>query len=87
MDVAWDMLNKIAISDVIYFAFNAVINECENHHVFIGYSHCPICNSPIIDTWTRVVGFYEPRRSYSTDRKRERDARKWYKYANERLEL
>ena len=86
-DVAWDMLNKIAISDVIYFAFNAVINECENHHVFIGTSHCPICNKPISDTWSRVVGFYEPRRTYSAARKKERDARKWYHYANERLEL
>jgi ribonucleoside-triphosphate reductase len=55
-DVAWDMLNKIAISDVIYFAFNAVINECKDHHAFIGTDYCPICGKPVMDTWTRVVG-------------------------------
>jgi anaerobic ribonucleoside-triphosphate reductase len=81
------MLNKIAISDVIYFAFNAIINECKDHHAFIGTDYCPICGKPVMDTWSRVVGFYEPRRAYSAARKRERDARKWYHYANERLEL
>ena len=55
-DVAWDMLNKIAISDVIYFAFNAIINECKNHHVFIGTDHCPTCGEPTSDTWSRIVG-------------------------------
>jgi hypothetical protein len=34
-----------------------------------------------------VYKVYEPRRAYSSERKRERDARKWYHYANERLEL
>jgi anaerobic ribonucleoside-triphosphate reductase len=50
------MLNKIAISDVIYFAFNAVINECKDHHAFIGTDYCPICGKPVMDTWSRVVG-------------------------------
>lgn len=86
-DVAWDMLNKIAISDVIYFAFNSIINECENHHGFVGTDICPICGKPVFDTYTRIVGFLEPRRTYSSVRKRERDARQWYKYANNKLEI
>lgn len=86
-DVAWDMLNKIAISDVIYFAFNSIINECEDHHGFVGTDICPICGKPVFDTYTRIVGFLEPRRTYSSVRKRERDARQWYKYANNKLEI
>ena len=34
-----------------------------------------------------VYKVYEPRSAYSAARKKERDARKWYHYANDRLEL
>lgn len=81
-DMAWDMLNKIALQDVIYFAFNTRINECENHHGFVGSDHCPHCGGEVYDTYQRIVGFLVPSRSYSKDRFREFNARKWYGYAD-----
>lgn len=80
-EVAWDMLNMIAQSGVIYFAFNTRINECKNHHGFVGTDTCPICGEPVFDTYQRIVGFLEPVRTYSKDRKREFSTRKWYEYA------
>ena len=46
-DVAWDVLNKIAQAGVIYFAFNTRINECDNHHGFVGTDICPECGHGI----------------------------------------
>ena len=86
-DVAWDMLNTIANNKVFYFAFNTRINECENHHGFVGTDICPKCGGKIIDTYQRIVGFLEPRRTYSKDRKREFDTRKWYSYAQMKGEI
>lgn len=80
-DVAWDMLNRIALSDVIYFAFNTRINECKNHHGFIGKSFCSTCGEPVFDTYQRIVGYLVPTRSYSKERFKEFNTRKWYEYA------
>ena len=55
-DMAWDMLNTIAESGVIYFAFNTRINECKNHHGFVGTDICPVCGEPVFDTYQRIVG-------------------------------
>lgn len=80
-DMAWDMLNYIASKEVIYFAFNTRINECCNHHGFVGTDICPECGEGVFDTYQRIVGFLEPVRSYSKDRKREYSTRQWYEYA------
>ncbi|HJI48700.1 MAG TPA: hypothetical protein OIL97_03990 [Oscillospiraceae bacterium] len=80
-DTAWDVLNKIALSDVIYFAFNTRINECENHHGFVGTNMCPTCGKPVYDTYQRIVGYLVPTRNYSKDRFKEFNTRKWYEYA------
>ena len=80
-DMAWEMLNKIALSGVIYFAFNTRINECENHHGFVGTNVCPICGKPVFDTYQRIVGYLVPTRSYSKERFKEFNTRKWYEYA------
>lgn len=80
-DMAWEMLNQIALQDVIYFAFNTRINECKNHHGFIGQDHCPVCGEPVFDTYQRVVGYLVPTRSYSKERFREFNTRKWFEYA------
>lgn len=80
-DMAWDMLNKIAESGVIYFAFNTRINECEDHHGFVGTDICPTCGKPVFDTYQRIVGYLVPTRSYSKDRFKEFNTRKWYEYA------
>jgi ribonucleoside-triphosphate reductase len=77
-DVAWDMLNKIAQSGVFYFAFNTRINECKNHHGFVGTDICPTCGEPVFDTYQRIVGFLEPVRSYSSARQKEFSTRQWY---------
>ena len=80
-DMAWDVLNMIARSGVIYFAFNTRINECEDHHGFVGTDICPTCGKPVFDTYQRIVGYLVPARSYSKDRLREFGTRNWYEYA------
>lgn len=80
-DMAWDMLNRIAQSGVIYFAFNTRINECKNHHGFVGTDICPICGEGVFDTYQRIVGYLVPTRSYSKDRFKEFTTRQWYEYA------
>lgn len=85
-DVAWDMLNYIASQGVFYFAFNTRINECEKHHGFVGTDICPECGGHVVDTYQRIVGFLEPRRSYSKERQREFDTRQWYSYAQLKAE-
>jgi ribonucleoside-triphosphate reductase len=80
-DVAWDNLNKIAQSGVIYFAYNTRINECKNHHGFVGTDICPECGEPVYDTYQRIVGFLVPTRSYSKDRFKEFTTRMWFNYA------
>lgn len=77
-EVAWDMLNYVAKSGVIYSAFNCKINVCADKHASIGTSVCPKCGKPIVDQFTRVVGFYTPVSSYQKIRRKEFDARKWY---------
>jgi len=80
-DMAWDMLNNIAKAGVIYFAFNTRINECKNHHGFVGTDICPICGEPVFDTYQRIVGYLVPTRNYSSTRKKEFNIRNWYEYA------
>lgn len=77
-DVAWDMLNYVAKSGVIYSAFNTKINTCSHKHAFIGTDICPRCGERMTDQYTRVVGFYTPVSSYQRIRKREFNNRKWY---------
>ena len=81
-DTAWEMLNKIALENVIYFAFNTRINECINHHGFVGSDICPECGEPVFDTYQRIVGYLVPTRAYSKDRLREFTTRQWYEYAD-----
>ncbi|MBQ2176822.1 MAG: anaerobic ribonucleoside-triphosphate reductase [Alphaproteobacteria bacterium] len=80
-EAAWDMLNKIALENVIYFAFNTRINECENHHGFVGTDICPVCGKSVFDTYQRIVGYLVPTRAYSKDRFKEFTTRQWYEYA------
>lgn len=79
---AWDMLNYVASQGVIYFAFTTKINVCADKHASIGTNNCPICGSPIIDQYARVVGFYTPVSSYQNIRKREFNQRQWYDVLN-----
>lgn len=55
-EAAWEMLNYVAASGVIYFAFTTKISVCKDRHAFIGTKTCPVCGEPIADTYARVVG-------------------------------
>lgn len=74
---SWELLNKIAKAGVIYFAYNTKISVCESEHAFFGKT-CPKDGKPMIDTYSRIVGFLVPTSSYSKERKREFDKRKWF---------
>ena len=80
-DAAWEMLNLIALKNVIYFAFNTRINVCKNHHGFVGTNTCPHCGEPVFDTYQRIVGFLVPSKAYSKERFKEFSARQWYSYS------
>ena len=75
---AWKMLNYVASSGVIYFAFTTKINVCEDKHAFIGTKTCPKCGKPLADQFARVVGFYTPVSGYQKIRKKEFNLRRWY---------
>lgn len=77
-EAAWDMLNYVASQGVIYFAFTTKINVCEDKHSSIGTTNCPSCGKPIVDQYSRVVGFYVPVSGYQKIRKQEFNRRKWY---------
>lgn len=80
-DLAWDVLNQIAKTGVIYFAFNTKISVCKHNHGFMGDT-CPTCGGPAVDSYQRIVGFLTPRASYSSTRKKEFDNRKFDFYDN-----
>lgn len=80
-EAAWDMLNYVAASGVIYFAFTTKIKVCKHKHAFISEKKCPVCGEDVADTYARVVGFYVPVSSYQQIRKQEFDNRKWMNLA------
>lgn len=73
---AWDMLNYISDQGVTYFAFNNKIQACKNNHAFFG-KICPECGEPVHTEYSRIVGFFVPVKTYSTERKAEYDLREW----------
>lgn len=75
-DKAWNMLKYIIQSGVKYFAFTGKINACSQNHGFYG-SVCPECGRPVETTYSRIVGFYTPIRTYSSPRKAEWKMRDW----------
>ena len=74
---AWNMLNRVASSGVIYFAYNVKISVCAEGHGFFGHI-CPKCGGEVIDTFQRIVGYLVPSGSYGKERKAEFLSRKWY---------
>lgn len=76
---AWDILNYLGKSGVIYSCFNKKISVCEDEHAYIGNGCCPKCGKPKYDEFTRIVGFLTPTKSYSKERFEEFNNRKWYK--------
>ena len=80
---AWKLLNYVASTGTMYFAFNALIGTCEDHHAFIGSEVCPVCGKPVKDKWTRVVGFYRPIADWQEVRRKEGNRRRWYRIGGE----
>lgn len=76
-DTAWKMLNKVADSGVVYFAFCTRISACKNNHGFYG-DVCPVCGEPTQTTYQRIVGFLTPCKTYSSERKEEFKLRDWF---------
>lgn len=74
---SWEILNHMANSGVIYFAFNPKLSLCEHKHTFFGET-CPICGGKKSDEVTRIVGYLVPISSYSKQRKEEEQNRQWY---------
>ena len=74
---SWDMLNHLAKSGIIYFAYNVQISVCDEGHGFFGQI-CPTCGKSVQDVFSRIVGYLVPTQSYSKERKQEFDKRKWF---------
>ena len=74
---AWNLLNYIAKSGVIYFAYNRKISVCKSEHAFLSET-CPKCGEKAVDTYSRIVGFFVSLSSYSKERKTEFNKRKWF---------
>ena len=75
---SWELLNQISNAGVIYFAYNIKISVCENEHGFIG-NICPTCGKEKVDSYQRIVGYLVASSSYSKERKKEFEERKWFK--------
>lgn len=53
-----NLILAAAKKGVVYFAINYVLQRCEKGHFTVGNVElCPKCQSPIVDIFTRVVGF------------------------------
>lgn len=76
-EASWNLLNHIAKSGVIYFAFNPKLSLCNKSHTFFG-DICPVCGGAKVDEATRIVGYLVPTSTYTSQRKEEYYNRKWY---------
>lgn len=74
---SWEVLNDIAKSGVIYFAYNPKISVCAKRHSFFG-EVCPNCGGEKVDEASRIVGYLVLTSAYSKERKEEYYNRKWY---------
>lgn len=76
-----DLIKYCAKQGVIYWAINYNLQECENGHMTVGLKDiCSICGKPIVNNYTRVVGFLTNSKNWNpTRRKEDYPNRKWYK--------
>ena len=75
-DTMWNLLNYISDAGVTYFAFNHKISACKHNHGFLG-EVCPVCGEPKETSYTRIVGFLVPEKTFSRERKAEFALRRW----------
>ena len=66
------LIKSTAKSGVVYFAINYVLQECEDGHMTVGHNDdCTICGKPIVNKYTRVVGFLTNVRNWNPTRRTE----------------
>ena len=70
------MTEYIADQGVTYSAFNLRLSACEDNHAFYG-DVCPVCGKPKHTEYSRVVGFFVPIYTWSSERKNEYKMRQW----------
>ena len=64
------LISSTAKMGVVYFAINYVLQECEDGHMTVGHEeNCTICGKPIINKYTRVVGFLTNVRNWNQTRR------------------
>lgn len=52
------LIRSCAKKGVIYFAINYNLQRCEDYHMSVGRNgSCSVCGKPIVENFTRVVGF------------------------------
>jgi hypothetical protein len=76
-----ELIRITAKMGVVYHAINYNLQECEDGHMTVGKNEiCTICAKPIINNYTRVVGFVTSVKNWHKVR-REQDYpnRQWYK--------
>ena len=76
-----DLIKVTAKKGVIYHAINYVLQLCEDGHMSVGTDGvCSICGKPIIEEYTRVVGFLtNVKHWHKVRRKADYPKRKFYK--------
>lgn len=76
-----DLILTCASKGVIYFAINYNLQECEEGHISVGKKEtCAVCQKPIINNYTRVVGFLTNTKNWHPTRKEfDYPNRKFYK--------
>jgi len=67
-EYSFQLIKQIAESNVKYFTFNTKISVCEENHAFYG-NVCPICGKPVVDYFTRIVGYLVPSKAFNKVRK------------------
>jgi len=75
-----ELIRSTIKHETVYFAINYNLQRCKNGHMTVGRKdYCPICNAPIEDNYTRVVGFLTNTKNWNkTRREVDYPNRKWY---------
>lgn len=64
------LINHAVESGCEHFALNSIYSQCQQNHFLMGkYEVCPQCQTPIVEYFTRVVGFFVPVSSWNKVRK------------------
>lgn len=64
-----NLIKTAARAGVIYFAVNYNLQECENGHLTVGKNEICDCGAPIVENYTRVVGYLVKVNSWNKTRR------------------